>query len=126
MQRARQVGAPREAGLLQEAKQLEDLGPAAHDRHGVRPLFSEHGRRHPVEARQPDEAESGGHAPGIVALRGSPKGHRARAIDEEVHSEVLLLDKELEEEALQAGEGVPVDLAQVIAGHVVTKIGKLD
>ena len=40
--------------------------------------------------------------------------------------DVLLLDEELHEEALEPGVGVPVELAQVVAGGVVAVVGELN
>ncbi len=39
---------------------------------------------------------------------------------------VLLLDEELDEEPFEAGVGIPVELAQVVARGVVPVVGELD
>jgi hypothetical protein len=39
---------------------------------------------------------------------------------------VLLFEEELEEELVEAGEEVPVDVARVVAGDVPAVVGKLD
>ena len=52
-------------------------------------------------------------------------GHRGAGVDEERDREVLLLDEELDEEALEPGVDVPVELAQVVAEGVVAVVGEL-
>jgi hypothetical protein len=52
--------------------------------------------------------------------------HRAAGVNEQVNGQIFFLHKELEEEALQPGVGVPIYQPEIVAGHIVTIIGKLD
>src|SRR5690606_26664631 len=52
--------------------------------------------------------------------------HGGGGVDDEVEGEVFLLAEELEEEAVHAGEDVPVDVAEVIAGDVLAVVVELD
>ena len=52
-------------------------------------------------------------------------GHRRAGVDEEGDGEVLLLDEQLDEQPLEPGVDVPVELAQVVAEGVVAVVGEL-
>ena len=82
--------------------------------------------RDPVLRREPDVAERGGRALREHELRRTAGGHRGRAVEEEGDRDVLLLDVQLDEQLLQAGEHVPVQLPQVVAEGVVAEVGELD
>jgi hypothetical protein len=43
-----------------------------------------------------------------------------------VDRDVLFLDVELDEQLLETGQDVPVELAQVVAEGVVAEVGELD
>ena len=53
-------------------------------------------------------------------------GVRRRCVDEERDGDVLLLDEQLDEQLLESGVDVPVELAEVVAQGVVAVIGELD
>ena len=55
-----------------------------------------------------------------------PGRHRRRRVDEQRDGDVLLLDEQLDEEPLESGVDVPVELAQVVAERVFAVIGELD
>ena len=52
--------------------------------------------------------------------------HRRRRVDQQADRHVLFLDEELDEQLLEPGVDVPVELAQVVAGRVVAIVGELD
>ena len=79
-----------------------------------------------VHARQPEVAERGRGPPRRIELVRLAVVHAAARVDEDVDGDVLLLDEELHEEALEPRVGVPVELAQVVAGGVVAVVGELD
>ena len=60
------------------------------------------------------------------SLAGVPGRHRRRRVDEERDRDVLLLDEQLDEQPLEPGVDVPVELAQVVAQGVVAVVGELD
>ena len=53
------------------------------------------------------------------------EGHRRAGVEEERDRDVLLLDEQLDEQLLEAGVDVPVELAQVVAQRVVAVVGEL-
>ena len=76
--------------------------------------------------REPDVAERRRRALGEQQLGRVPGRHRRRGVDEERDRDVLLLDEELDEQLLEPGVDVPVELAQVVAEGVVAVVGELD
>ena len=53
------------------------------------------------------------------------RGHRRRRVDEKRDRHVLFLDEQLDEQLLEAGVDVPVELAEVVAERVVAVVGEL-
>ena len=110
----------------QVGQQPEDAAGAAHRRPPPGRPAGQRADRDPVLAREPDVAERGRGALGEQQLRGLPGRHRRRGVEEERDRDVLLLDEELDEQPLEPGVDVPVELAQVVAEGVVAVVGELD
>ena len=110
----------------QVGQQAEDPARAAHRRPPPRDPAGQRADRDPVLAGEPDVAERRGRPLGEQQLRRSARGHRRRGVDEQGDGDVLLLDEQLDEQALEPGVDVPVELAQVVAEGVVAVVGELD
>ena len=91
-----------------------------------RAVRRQRGDRDPILAREPDVAEGSRGSLGEQELRRASRRHRRRRVDEQRDGDVLLLDEELDEQPLEAGVDVPVELAQVVAERVVAVVGELD
>jgi hypothetical protein len=72
-----------------------------------------------------DEAERGRRPHRVLELGRRTEPHRCRRIDEQVQTQILLVDEELDVEAVEAAVDVPVDVAQVIAVTVGAIVGEL-
>ena len=72
------------------------------------PVAEERGP-HPLEADEGHEAERGREADGVGEL--AADAHRRRRVDQEVHAEVLLVEKQFDVQPLEPTEDVPVDIA---------------
>ena len=76
--------------------------------------------------------DRGGEMTGVVKLGESVRrglaavGHRARDVEDDRRAQVGLVDVLLDVEALTARDQLPVEVAQVVAGHVLAVLGELD
>src|SRR4029079_15325141 len=75
---------------------------------------------HPVEARQRDIAKRGGQLAGSVDFVRLTGAHRAAAIQEQVEGRTLVALAKLDVELVQPGEGVPINLPDVVTRRVGT------
>ena len=107
-----QVGGGRARGDV-----VADLVVEAHQAHRV--LLSDH-----------QVAEAGGEVAGVLELRQAilvaRVGHRAAHVEQDMSLEVRLLLILLDVEAIGAAEHLPVNILDVIAGHVLAVLGELD
>ena len=125
--RDQQVGAAVGRGDgRQVGQQAEDPARAAEGVPAASRAPGERRDRDPILAREPDVAERGRGPLGEEQLGRAARRHRRRGIDEQRHGDVLFLDEELDEQLLEAGVDVPVELAQVVAERVVAVVGELD
>ena len=110
----------------QVGKQPEDTARAAHRRSTPRDPAGQGADRDAILAGQPDVAQGRRRPLGEQELGGRTRGHRRGGIDEQRDRDVLFLDEELDEQLLQTGIDVPVELAEVVAERVVAVVGELD
>jgi hypothetical protein len=117
------------AAAFEAAEEREERGdPAAPaDR---RPALGEPLAQDPdadaLEAREADEAERRRDPGRPLQLGRCAPVHRGRGVDEEVQTEILVVDEELHVQPVAAGEDVPVDVAQVVADAVGPVVAELD
>ena len=76
---------------------------------------SERGDPHPVEVREPDVPDGRGQLGGQQELRRTAGGHRPAGVDHEGDVQVFLFGEHLDEEAIETGDHIPVDVPVVIA-----------
>ena len=110
----------------QVGQEPEDATRSAHRRPPPGDPPGQRADRDPVLAREPDVAERRRRALGEQQLRRVARRHRRRRVDEQRDGDVLFLDEELDEQLLEPGVDVPVELAQVVAEGVVAVVGELD
>ena len=110
----------------QVGQQPEDAPRAAHRRPSPRDPAGQRADRDAILAGEPDVAERRRRPLREQELGRGAAGHRGRGIDEQRDRDVLFLDEELDEQLLEAGVDVPVELAQVVAERVVAVVGELD
>ena len=60
-----------------------------------------------------------------VRRRASAVGHRARSVEDDGRPQVRLVDILLDVEPLAARDELPVEIAEVVAGHIRTMFGEL-
>ena len=94
------------------------------------------GERDAVVAGERDRGERSGQPGGVQQLGGRRSGrvagvgrareHRAAGVEQQVDGQVLVFAEDLDDELVEPGEDVPVDVAEVVAGGVGAKIFKLD
>ena len=80
--------------------------------------------RQPIEMREPDVAERRRDPPRHVELR--RLRHRSAGVEHQVDRQILLLVEEPQQQPVQALVGLPVDVAEVVAGGVRPVIGELE
>ena len=86
----------------------------------------EHRHADPLQVHEADERERGGQAHGVPELVRRAVVHRAARVEEEVDAEILLVDEDLQVEAVEPGERVPVDVAQIVTDLVRPVVRELD
>jgi hypothetical protein len=122
-----QVGrAVRRLDPRQLGQEPEDAAGAAQRHPATRGAAAQRAERDPVFRRETDVAERGRGPLRELELVRPARRHRRRGVEQEGDRDVLLLDEELHEELLEAGEDVPVELAEVVAEGVVAEVGELD
>src|SRR5690606_26255777 len=87
--------------------------------------FGEDAHADPVEIVERDVAERGSEAPRMVELGRLAERHAGARVDDQVQRQVLLGRVQLEEQLVEPRIDVPVDVAEVVAGPVVTEVGEL-
>ena len=75
---------------------------------------------------QAEVAQRAGQAGGEEHFVGLAGVHAGRAVEHDVQREVFFLLKEFDEEAVEAGQDVPVDVAEVVTGDVGAVVVELD
>ena len=111
----RQVGEEAEDAAGTTQRRPPSGGPAA-----------QRGDGDPILAREPDVAQGSRGAFGEQQFRRRARRHRRRRVDEQRDGDVLFLDEQLDEEPLESGVHVPVELPQVVTERVFAVIGELD
>ena len=81
---------------------------------------------HPVHVHQADEAQGRRHLLGKVQLGRRAEIHGQAVVDQDVKVQVLLFHEQADEQAVEPGEEVPVEEAQVVADDVIAVVGELD
>ena len=110
----------------QEIDEGRELAASPRRRPALAQPVAQDGDPDTLEVDEAHEAERGRQAHGVGELRRAPEVHRARGVDEEMQAEILLVDEELDVQAVEAAEHVPVDVAQVVADAVRAVVAELD
>ena len=124
--RSRLVSSPAGFRFFQELEQRQNPAFAARERKVGHDVAGEGDDGDAVEIGQRDIGQGRGHLPGKVELRRLAKGHAPRAVEQEVDVQVFFFLKPLEQQFVETGEEVPVEVAEVVAGRVFAVIGELD
>ncbi len=90
----------------------------------LRRLAAEGDHGNAVEIGKAQVSQPGHDFAGVIELQRIAKIHGSGAIEENMDVEVLLLDKELEDELAPAGKGVPIDIAKIIPLRERTVLGE--
>src|SRR5262249_37734322 len=111
---------------FQVGEHLEDARLATRGRHATLDLIGRGDDGHAIEVRETDVGEGRGEALRVPELSAAAESHRCGAVDDDVDRQVLLFLVEAHEEAPEPLVYVPVEITEVVAGHVVAVIGELD
>ncbi len=81
---------------------------------------------HAIPAHQADKAQRRRQLFRVLQLRRRAKIHRRAGIDQREEMQILFFEEQLQEQLVEPGISVPIDESQIVAGHVIAEIGKLD
>ena len=109
---------------LEEVEQPEDLAPPALRRELTLHAGRIRHRADTVEVHQPNVADRGGNAGGVVQFARRAPPHRAARIDEEVDVDILLLAEQFDEQAVQPGVDAPIDVPVVVPDLIAAIVGE--
>ena len=121
------VGGRHQRGLApglqggQVAEQAHGGSPAPEA--GARPVEGEGVDAHHVAAHQGAETEGGRQLGRPMEL--GPR-HRGRRVDQEPQGQLVLGVEQLDQQAVEAGQGVEVDAAKVVARVVLPEVGEVE
>jgi hypothetical protein len=119
--RAARLGCSRAASMS-----FSWAGPVAPARPLAHVVVEQHQARR-VALAQHQVPERGGAPARVVELAPGERaeGHRLAGVDQEVAAEVRLGDELLDHQAVRAREDLPVERAQLVAGHVLAVLREL-
>ena len=120
---------PRAAGGRHAAEELEqahDVPAAARGRPALRHPLAQHPHAHALHVDEADEAQRRGDARAVLELRRRSEVHGRRGVEQQVQTELLLVDEELDVQPIEAAVDVPVHVAEVVADAVAAIVAELD
>ena len=109
--------------LLEQVEDAKDPALAAARHRFVVQAGAERQNRHAIQVREADVAEPGDDASRLVEFR--RLDHRPAGVEKQVDRQVLLFVEQPEQQPVQALVGLPVDVAEVVAGRILAVIGEL-
>src|SRR5262245_17982402 len=125
-QRRVEPGAAVGAQVREEIDQGDELVAPPRGRPSLAPLLAQDADPHPLEIDQAHEPQAGGRPRGVGELARRAEAHGGRAVEDEVQTQVFLVDEELHVEAVETTVDVPVHVAEVVAGPVGAVVAELD
>ena len=81
---------------------------------------------HAIDSLQPNDSQRSRELLGEVQLGGRAKVHAAATVDQGVKVQILLVEEQLEEQAVESRVEIPVEEPKVVAVDILAKVGELD